>query len=177
MGTNYYLVAKNKKYTQKDFNDIRDVYQNKVEEIIQEYKNTVQNMIDQMYPTEVETLIPKIDVETAFAYMKTTYLFEYEIPDIHICKVSKGWYPLFQKNNHWSSFKEFIEFYNSNKDYLSLIDEENREIPIDEFIQTIHTWYSQSDNETHIQFQSPLNPIPEYYKDPEGYEFTTHEFS
>ena len=65
---------------------------------------------------------------------------EYEIVEypqlgyqIHVCKLSWGWLPLFQRHKAFKTWAEFEEFYKRHSDNLSLIDEYDHFMTFDDF--------------------------------------------
>ena len=65
---------------------------------------------------------------------------EYEIVEypqlgyqIHVCKLSWGWLPLFQRHKAFKTWAEFEEFYRSHSNHLSLIDEYDHFMTFDDF--------------------------------------------
>ena len=65
---------------------------------------------------------------------------EYEIVEypqlgyqIHVCKLSWGWLPLFQRHKAFKTWAEFEEFYRSHSNHLSLIDEYDHFMMFDDF--------------------------------------------
>ena len=51
------------------------------------------------------------------------HLAEIEYPELHICKISMGWKPLFEATKFYGNVKELKEFYNKNKDRIHIEDE------------------------------------------------------
>ena len=65
---------------------------------------------------------------------------EYEIVEypqlgyqIHVCKLSWGWLPLFQRHKAFKTWAEFEEFYRRHSNHLSLIDEYDHFMAFDDF--------------------------------------------
>lgn len=85
MGTNFYLMSRNKK-------------------LMREY-----------FAVETEYTIKDIEYEI----VDEPYL-GYEV---HLCKLSAGWRPLFQRHKTISTFKELEEFCLKNKSMVSIYDE------------------------------------------------------
>lgn len=88
MGTNFYLMSRNKK-------------------LMREY-----------FAVETEYTIKDIEYEI----VDEPYL-GYEV---HLCKLSAGWRPLFQRHKTISTFKELEEFCLENKSMVSIYDEYGR---------------------------------------------------
>lgn len=99
---------------------------------------------------------------------------------LHIGKRSCGWKPTFHKNNYWSSVEEILDFYRKNKESILIIDEYNRELSIEELKENLIDW--NKDNKkalTPFDEESQFNEhwLKNYYKDNDGYIFTTDDFS
>lgn len=100
MGTNFYLMSRNKK-------------------LMREY-----------FAVETEYTIKDI---------------EYEIVDepylgykVHLCKLSAGWRPLFQRHKTISTFKEVEEFCLKNKSMVSIYDEYGRRYTWKQYFKKVY---------------------------------------
>lgn len=95
---------------------------------------------------------------------------------IHIGKRSGGWKPLLRANEYYDSFKSIKAFYNDNKEYLSIVDEYDREYTFDELVEDLILWNKDNkDAKSHID-------LDDYYEnkcyiDEDGNEFIRDEFS
>lgn len=145
MGTNYYLTPKEFKdidtvnqVTLKALNEIRDNYCKSIEDI-----KTAAINNHKIYKDSLD--LP--DTDNIQCILK----WEVEIPEIHICKVSFGWNPLFESNKHYNSFKGFKDFYNKYKDDFIITDEYNRQLTIDEF-ESIVTTAKANAKEFHTKY-------------------------
>lgn len=58
---------------------------------------------------------------------------------IHICKLSYGWKPLFQKTKYYYSFNSMLEFYNDSKKDLTIINEYDKIITLKEFLDIVNS--------------------------------------
>ena len=168
MGTNYY-------FRPKGFNEIDDLnssidfiikilkrfYLDKLNDILDKYK---ENYLDLLCLDNISDLEDKV---------KFTVL-SLDTPDIHICKISAGWIPLFESNPHYSNFEEFESFYEKNKDKLDLIDEYNRVIDFDYFKRNVFDRINNKNYETHLQYNNSYDIS--YYKDELGVEWTNSKF-
>lgn len=96
--------------------------------------------------------------------------------EIHIGKRSGGWKPLLRSNEYYDSFKTMESFYNDNKEYLSIVDEYDREYTFDELVEDLILWNKDNkDAKSHID-------LDDYYEnrcyiDEDGNEFIRDEFS
>ena len=123
-----------------------------------------------------------------------------EDSEVHVCKNSMGWLPLFQaQKGLWESVEEIKMHYRT---YLpKIVSENGKEITWEDFENYIINWYGGYNGAIpKFPYKSVLNSwasdpdMPEYipvshfeygngknahmyFKDPEGYEFTWSEFS
>lgn len=99
---------------------------------------------------------------------------------LHIGKRSGGRKPTFQKNNYWSSVQEIIDFYEQNRESVSIVDEYDIELSIEELKENLIDW-----NKCNTKALTPFDKNSgiddywrkNYYKDKDGYIFTTDDFS
>lgn len=99
------------------------------------------------------------------------YLFNQVDSELHIGKKSAGWPPLFRANKFYSSVKEMKEFYEENKDCLTIVDEyEDRELSWRDLESELINW--NKDNKDAIVRLIALD----MFRDEEGYNFTNAEF-
>lgn len=99
---------------------------------------------------------------------------------LHIGKRSYGWKPTFHKTNYWSSVDEIINFYEINKDYVYIIDEYGKKLSIKELKENLIDWNKDNKNAlTPFDKEFSFNEdwLKSYYKDKDGYIFTTDDFS
>jgi len=95
MGTNFYLMSKNKDSVKKYFGQ---------------------------YPTD-----------DAYSIVDEPYL-GYQM---HICKRSYGWKPLFQKHDCFNTFAEFEDFYKNNSEDYQIYDEYDELYSFEKFKQAM----------------------------------------
>lgn len=100
MGTNFYLMSRNKK-------------------LMREY-----------FAVETEYTIKDIEYEI----VDEPYL-GYEV---HLCKLSAGWRPLFQRHKTISTFKELEEFCLENKSMVSIYDEYGRRYTWKQYFKKVY---------------------------------------
>lgn len=133
--------------------------------------------------------------------------YDYDLTDnpifawqIHIAKTSCGWLPLFQEHNCFKSIKQLMELYDTGK--FMIFDEYGNEYNWEEFNERVLKFNGgvkgvakreKIKNDPNSRFYDPNMPeykpvshfdykmdyyyAKDYFKDPDGYEFTTHEFS
>lgn len=80
--------------------------------------------------------------------VETEYIIkdiEYEIVDepylgyeVHLCKLSAGWRPLFQRHKAISTFKELEEFCLKNKSMVSIYDEYGRRYTWKQYFERVY---------------------------------------
>lgn len=132
--------------------------------------------------------------------------YDYELTDtpdwgyqIHIAKTSYGWLPLFEAHRGIESVKQIKDVYHSGE--FIIADEYGTVYSWDEFDKRVlqfnggvkgriprekveqdrnSPWYDSTLPEyrpiSHFEYDSGRYSS-DYFTDPEGYEFTTHEFS
>ena len=132
--------------------------------------------------------------------------WDYELTDtpdwgyqIHIAKTSGGWLPLFQAHNSIESVKQLKEIYHSGDFIIS--DEYGTTYSWDEFDKRVlqfnggvlgavqrqeikqdpgSRWYDKRMPQyapiSHFEYDFGAY-ANDYFRDPDGYEFTTHQFS
>lgn len=185
MGTNFYIVPKKNPEVYDNLNKLLEHYNKKLQEIVEEYKKAVKNELKVLSQDENIKDIVSYDNQDSFLdNMTQPYLWNYELPELHIGKRSLGWKFLFQTSDYWKNTDELIDFYNKHKSYMIIIDEYNREYKngIEDFIkEEVQPTYERPGNTSHIEYSK----IHEYFdfnnyyiKDKKyGYEFDTREFS
>ena len=170
MGTNYY-------FTPKGFNDLDEI--NKITaKTLNEIKNTyitnVKNLIDSakqnhsIYQEVLDTNEENIDD------IKAELSWNYEIPEIHICKISCGWKTLFQATNMYSNLDELKSFYDKYNNDFIITDEYGSEFTLKDLVKKVKEHDSlDSSKNTHLQYE---NSFLHYYIDNDGIEWTTNSF-
>lgn len=167
MGCNYYLKP-------QGFGALRDLNKRTVsslENITEEYKQALIKMRDEankISPLYSELLdIPSIED------IRVVLQWEMELPEIHICKMSMGWIPCFQNNKYFNSFKEFIKFYEDNKNVFTLVDEYDEVISLDKFVEDLYEFKNHA---------LPTNKRSSYYDiryttDEDDFDWIDNDFS
>lgn len=183
MGTNFYIVPKKSPKVYSKLNEIQDLYNKKLEEIVEQYKIAVDNELKVLYEDpNIKNVISYNNRDSFLDDMTLPYLWNYELPELHIGKRSGGWNFLFQSNDYWKNTDELIDFYNKHKDYMIIIDEYNEEYigGIEKFIEEeVKPTYNNPNNASHIEYDRN-----NYYGyrdtitvDKYGYEFEDRDFS
>ena len=118
MGTNYYFVPKGyeqinliNKSTEEALKNIQDLYVKSVRNVIK--------YAEGLHPIYKELLNYEYSLDEIYASLR----WPVEIPEIHICKISAGWVPCFQTNKHFSTYQEFLAFYDLFKLSLAFFNE------------------------------------------------------
>lgn len=129
---------------------------------------------------EDKILNSKINIEHDILNQVLSYI-EGDDCLLHIGKSSSGWKPTFHKNNYWSSVEEIIDFYEKNKEKVSIVDEYDKELSIEELEDNLINW-----NKDNKEALTPFNKeksgfndywLKDYYLDKDGYVFTESNFS
>lgn len=170
MGTNYYFTPKCferlnevNKITYMALNEIRDNYIHTVEDIIKTAENQ-HNCYKTLLNIDKDKLNEtRIELE-----------YEFDLPEIHICKISMGWKVLFEANDSYSNLDEFKSFYEKYKEDFIITDEYSREFTLDEFInEVISHNNSKNSKNSHLQYSCSYF---KYYKDDYGIEWVNQHF-
>lgn len=172
MGTNYYLRPKGfdkiEEVTSEVYKDIdyaRIEYIKALGKIIEEAKKISPIYSDLLHlPTEED--LNQINIELQY---------EYDLPEIHICKVSGGWVPSFEANKYYKSFKEFEAFYSANKSFFDIYDEYDREVDFSDFKKMLFDWLND-DLLSHSKYY-PGHASIRYWRDDSGFDWIDSEFS
>lgn len=164
MGTNYYFTPK--KFEKDRIKRLHEDYSSKLDILLKEYIKSYNKMCNEMWKetTDLFNTEELSDYNNWYNYM---HLSEIEYPELHICKISIGWKPLFQSTKFYSNVKELKEFYNKNKDRINIEDEYGEVQDIDDLFEFIDVKYKDKNNQSHA----------DAYKDGQGYEWVTNNFS
>ena len=95
------------------------------------------------------------------------HLTEIEYPELHICKISMRLKPLFEATKFYRNVKELKEFYNKNKERINIENEYGEIHNIDDLFEFIDIKYKDKKSLEH----------KDAYKDSQGYEWVTNNFS
>ena len=167
MGTNYYL-------TPKGFDKISDINKNTLKilnEIRNDYCKSIHELIDK---ASINHKIYKEALDIGnIDDINVKLEYEFEIPEIHICKISYGWCPSFESTEYYKTFDEFKEFYNKYKDDFDITDEYNKCLTIDE-LEHIATTAKENAKEFHSKYNSC--GVAYYSTDNYGFEWTNTHF-
>lgn len=164
MGTNYYFTPK--KFEMDKIKKLHEEYSFKLDKLLRDYIESYNELYNVM-SKETNDLFENEELPDYRDWHNYMHLAEIEYPELHICKSSMGWKPLFQVTKFYSNVKELKEFYNQNKDRIHIEDEYGEEQDIDELFKFIDMKYKDKNNQTHT----------DAYKDQQGYEWTSHNFS
>lgn len=182
MSTNFYMVPKEQKDIENKLYLLRNNYNEKLVKIIEDYKLAVKNEILKLTDNNnLKSIISYDDSETFLDNMSLPYLWEYELPRLHIGKRSGGWKFLFQENKYWKTFDGIKAFYDKNKDNLEILDEYDRVYTWQQFHDEVKETYEKPDNISHIEYAKQHDYYGfnnSYSIDVKyGYEFDSREFS
>lgn len=138
MSTNYYL----RPIKYKTLDEINEKCENKLYRIEKEYNKSIKELIiENNKITAYKDLLDEDNID-----VKIVLKYKIEIPDIHICKLSKGWLPQFEANKNFKSYNEFELYYLMNKDYFDIVDEYNEKISLVYLYQKIQEHIQDKDN-------------------------------
>ena len=117
----------------------------------------------------------KAELEAKISPIERIFIPIEENP-LHIGKSSCGWTFSFQKTQYYSSYKEILEFYEKNKENIKIIDEYNKTIPIDEFMELVE--YKKEEPNNHYYYMHEEYPDDDFgdYLDDEGNSFSELDF-
>ena len=91
--------------------------------------------------------------------------YEELIPEIHICKLSRGWKPVLHKTKMFSNLDELEHYLEINKDRLEIVDEYNYNVEWKELKRLILEKYADDNNILHSDYCREHNELmyaPEY---------------
>lgn len=171
MGTNYYFVPKGyeqinliNKSTEEALKNIQDLYVKSIRNVIR--------YAEDLHPIYKELLNYEYSLDEIYASLR----WPVEIPEIHICKISAGWVPCFQTNKHFSTYQEFLAFYDLFKDIFTLEDEYHEVIDIEELKKDLfrHKEDALPQNDR-MKYNSDY--YVSYKRDSDGFDWTNVDFS
>ena len=164
MGTNYYFRPKGydklkelNVLTEKAMQDIQDNYINSINEMIKE-SNSISPLYEDLFN-------PSYDE----CRVNLHYLFE--VPEIHICKISGGWVPLFEATKYYKSFKELEDFYYTYNAIIDIYDEYNNKIFFSSLKEKALKM-KKSATCSHLSEEFNTISFIKYWKDSDGLEWT-----
>jgi len=163
MGTNYYF--KPKKFGIDKIKMLYEDYTSKLDRLLNDYIKSYNKMCNEM-SKETRDLFECDELTDYDNWWNDMHLAEIEYPKLHICKISIGWKPLFESTKYYKSMQELKNFYEKNKNRISITDEYGEEQDIDELFKTIDNRYKNKNNRSH----------PDAYKDEQGYEWIDCDF-
>lgn len=164
MGTNYYF--KPKKFEYDRVKNLHEDYSAKLDKLLKDYIKSYNELYKEM-SKETTDLFENQELPDYNDWWNYMHLAEIEYPELHICKISIGWKPLFQVTKFYSNVKELKEFFNKNRDRIHIEDEYGEEQDIDKLFEFIDIKYKDKKSQSHT----------DAYKDQQGYEWVSHDFS
>ena len=160
MGTNYYF--KPKKYDMDKMTKLHEEYTSKLDKLLKDYIKSYNKLSNEM-SKETNDLFEYEELQDYNNWWNYIHLAEIEYPELHICKISMGWKPLFEATKFYNSVQGLKDFYNKNKYRVIIIDEYGEEQDIDELFKDIDDRYNNKDNQAH----------EDAYKDKQGYGYNS----
>ena len=164
MGTNYYFTPK--KFELGRVKKLHEDYSSRLDKLLNDYIKSYNKLCNEM-SKETNDLFEIEELPNYKDWYNYMHLAEIEYPELHICKISMGWKPLFQVTKFYSNVKELKEFYNKNKDRIYIEDEYGEKQDMDELFEFIDIKYKDKKSQSH----------KDAYKDEQGYEWVTNNFS
>lgn len=167
MGTNYYLRPRGFERLKQ----LNEETNSKLAVIRESYIKEIQDMIEESSKISplYEDLLDRPDPSNINLYLQ----YEYDLPELHVCKTSGGWVPLFEATKYYKSFKELESFYSKYKDVFTLYDEYNELVDFKDLKEKV---FSMRDiaTETHLKPDPYWGYTPDisYWKDEDGIEWT-----
>lgn len=139
----------------------------------------IDEVLDLLKARALNNLV-EFDLDEVIANQLIIELDEKDTYWLHIGKRSGGRKPTFYQTKYWSSVEEILDFYNKNKDKVTIIDEYGTELTINELKENLIYW-----NKDNPEAITPFDEgsgvdvywIKNYYKDKEGYIFSSDIFS
>ncbi len=164
MGTNYYFTPK--KFELNRVKKLHEDYSSKMDKLLNDYIKSYNKLCNEM-SKETNDLFDNEELPGYKDWYNYMHLAEIEYPELHICKISMGWKPLFQATKFYNSVQELKDFYYKNKDRIIIKDEYGEEQGIDELFEFIDIKYKDKKSQSHT----------DAYKDQQGYEWVSNNFS
>ena len=87
--------------------------------------------------------------------------------EIKIGRKSAGWLPLFYQSPYYSNVEGIFNFYYKHKEHITIIDEYERELSMEELKENLFEW-----NNYNPKAQSHLPLMDDVYLDNQGFEFS-----
>lgn len=175
MGTNYYLRP-------KGFNNLdqitADLYRS-IDFARIDYIKSLNKMIEnakKISPLYFELLdLPDLE---ELNEIQVNVVYDYELPEVHLCKTSGGWIPLFESTKYYKNFKEFEDFYNNHKDVFDIYNEYDEYVNFSDLKEHVFEMKEKA-TESHLQYNNSLynicNNEDNYWVDDLGIEWTNHQ--
>jgi hypothetical protein len=123
MSTNYYLINKKDKQIKLELEELIKTQLENLKRKLLEFNNK--------YDLDIEEEIVDVDLDWGI----------FEIEEIHICKTNHQTLT-WQVNEYWENERQFIEFYNKNKDSYEIQDDCTEIMTLEELLEEIH-WEGQ----------------------------------
>lgn len=169
MGTNYYFEP----IGFDQINKINEIFVKSVEKLKEEYERQIEDIIDK---NNKEHSLYRGFFRPYFDTNYTLQHQEFYVPDVHICKLSYGWVPLFEQNKYYSNIEQFKYFCETYQNDIVIKDEYDRVYSIEKFLDIVYDHLKNNNKESHLQYNNSLLGI-KYTKDPTGIEWANSEFS
>ena len=110
MGTNYYFTPK--KFELGRVKKLHEDYSSKLDKLLKNYIKSYNKLCNEM-SKETNDLFESQELSDYNNWWNYMHLAEIEYPELHICKISMGWKPLFEAHSIGNAY--FIRFCEEKK--------------------------------------------------------------
>ena len=93
MGTNYYFTPK--KFELGRVKKLHEDYSSKLDKLLKDYIKSYNKLCNEM-SKETNDLFESQELSDYNNWWNYMHLAEIEYPELHVCKISMGWKPLFE---------------------------------------------------------------------------------
>jgi len=158
MGTNYYF--RKKIVDPKRIEALVDSLNDDFKALVAKYNKELQKVYSEM---GIESFYDFDDDHSFFSPI------DHSDYDIHVGKISCGWKPLMQTNEHFHSVETLTLWYEQHKDEYSFIDEYGKVISFEEYLVEIEERNNDNSLKDHEQTHGPI-------RGSDGYDWLNVEF-
>ena len=167
MGCNYYLRPKGF----EELDRLNEYNESALKTMEESYITTIEDILNKVYK-EHQIYLDILDIHQNPKDIYFHIHYPFERPDIHICKLSMGWVPLFEATKYYDSWDTFESFYILHKDEFDLVDEYDRVCMLEDFKNSVMERVQNKENQTHLVQEYQIYGI-KYWKDSCGVEWTS----
>lgn len=95
-----------------------------------------------------------------------------DLTNIHIGKRNAGWEPIFKRTKYFSSVKDIVSFYESNKNDIIIVNEYDEILTFEELDKQLLKWNIKNENAKKHEDDCVFS----FYRDSEGFYFSVEDF-